>query len=70
MTGRIPGAFRSTAIAVIAYGIAMGYLEAAVVVYLQAALVLAPASLARSTTRRRSGLSRASRSRASSPRSS
>jgi hypothetical protein len=45
LTGRDQGAFRSTAIAVIAYAIAMGYLEAAVVVYLRAALGLAPAGL-------------------------
>lgn len=40
-----PAAFGSSAIAVVAFGIAMGYLEAAVVVYLQAALGLAPAGL-------------------------
>ena len=38
MIGRRPGAFRSTAIVALAYGIAMGYLEAAVVAYLRAAL--------------------------------
>lgn len=38
MIGRRPGASRSTAIVVLAYGIAMGYLEAAVVAYLRAAL--------------------------------
>jgi hypothetical protein len=37
--------FGSTAVAVLAYGVAMGYLEAAVVVYLGAALGLAPATL-------------------------
>jgi hypothetical protein len=37
------GGFGSTAVAVVAYGLAMGYLEAAVVVYLRAALGLAPA---------------------------
>ena len=45
MTGRNPGAFRSTTMAVIAYGIAMGFLEATVVVYLRAAMGLAPAGL-------------------------
>ncbi len=45
MTGRNLGTFRSTASAVIAYAIAMGYLEAAVVVYLRAALGLAAAGL-------------------------
>lgn len=40
MTGRRPGAFRSTAIVALAYGVAMGYLEAAVVVYLRAAVGL------------------------------
>lgn len=33
-----PGSFRSIAVAVIAFGIAMGYLEGAVVVYLRAAI--------------------------------
>src|SRR3990170_1050100 len=37
--------FRSTALAVLTFGIAMGYLEAAVVVYLRAALGAAPAGL-------------------------
>lgn len=37
--------FRSTAIAVLAFGVAMGYLEAAVVVYLRAALGLGPPGL-------------------------
>ena len=32
------GAFRSTAVAVVAFGVAMGYLEAAVVVYLRSAI--------------------------------
>jgi hypothetical protein len=35
---RSPGAFRSTAVAVVAFGVAMGYLEAAVVVYLRSAI--------------------------------
>ena len=39
------GAFRSTAIVVVAFGIAMGFLEAAVVVYLRAALGLEPSGL-------------------------
>ena len=34
--------FLATAIAVLAFGVAMGYLEAAVVVYLRAALGLGP----------------------------
>ncbi len=38
MTERSPGAFRATAVAVIAFGVAMGYLEAAVVVYLRSAI--------------------------------
>jgi hypothetical protein len=38
MTERNPGAFRSTAIDVVAFGVAMGYLEAAVVVNLLAAV--------------------------------
>jgi len=42
VTGRNPGAFRSTAVAVVAFGIAMGFLEAAVVIYLRAALGLDP----------------------------
>lgn len=37
--------FGSTAVAVLAYGVAMGYLEAAFVVYLGAAFGLAPATL-------------------------
>jgi hypothetical protein len=45
MIGPSAGTFRSTATAVIAYGIAMGYLEAAVVVYLRAAVGLTPAGL-------------------------
>jgi hypothetical protein len=36
------GAYRSTAVVVVAFGIAMGFLEAAVVVYLRAALGLDP----------------------------
>lgn len=38
VTSRGSGAFRSTAIIALAYGVAMGYLEAAVVVYLRAAV--------------------------------
>jgi len=38
LTDESPGAFRSTAAAVIAFGVAMGYLEAAVVVYLRSAI--------------------------------
>jgi hypothetical protein len=38
LTERSPGAFRSTTAAVVAFGIAMGYLEAAVVVYLRSAI--------------------------------
>ena len=44
MTGR-GGAFRSTAVAVVAFGIAMGFLEATVVVYLRAAFGLDPSGL-------------------------
>ena len=40
MGSRWPGSFFATAIAVLVFGIAMGYLEAAVVVYLRAALGL------------------------------
>jgi len=42
---RADGTFRSTAVIVLAYGIAMGFLEAAVVVYLRAALGLDPSEL-------------------------
>lgn len=45
LTGRTSTGFGSTAVAVVAFGVAMGYLEAAVVVYLRAALGLAPAEL-------------------------
>ncbi len=45
MTGRRTGAFRSTAIVALAYGIAMGYVEAAVVVYLRAAVGLSTSGL-------------------------
>lgn len=45
MTGRRTGAFRSTATIALAYGIAMGYLEAAVVVYLRAAVGLNPSGV-------------------------
>lgn len=38
-------AFWATALAILAFGVAMGYLEAAVVVYLRGALGLAPAGL-------------------------
>ena len=38
MTEQNRGAFRSTAIAVVAFGVAFGYLEAAVVVYLRSAI--------------------------------
>ena len=38
LTNRSPGAFRSTAVVVVAFGVAMGYLEAAVVVYLRSAI--------------------------------
>lgn len=40
MTGQSPGAFRSTAIVALTYGVAMGYLEAVVVVYLRGAVGL------------------------------
>jgi hypothetical protein len=43
VTARTLGAFPSTAIAVLAFGVAMGYLEAAVVAYLRAAVGLTPA---------------------------
>ncbi len=42
MSSRWPGSFLTTAIAALVFGIAMGYLEAAVVVYLRAALDLGP----------------------------
>ncbi len=42
MGSQWPGSFLATAIAVLAFGIAMGYLEATVVVYLRAALGLGP----------------------------
>jgi hypothetical protein len=45
LTKRDTGAFRSTALVVLAYAIAMGFLEATVVVYLRAALGLSPAGL-------------------------
>ena len=38
LTNRSPGTFRSTAVAVVAFGVAMGYLEAAVVIYLRSAI--------------------------------
>ena len=38
LSARSSGAFRSTAVAVVAFGVAMGYLEAAVVVYLRSAI--------------------------------
>jgi hypothetical protein len=40
----LPGSFRSVAVAVIAFGIAMGYLEGTVVVYLRAAIDAGPAT--------------------------
>jgi hypothetical protein len=46
VSGRSPSSFLTTAIAVLTFGIAMGYLEAAVVVYLRAALDLASVGLA------------------------
>lgn len=42
---RRPGGFAATALAVVAFGIAFGYLEAAVVVYLRAALEIAPGAV-------------------------
>lgn len=46
MNARSPGAFWTTAVVVLAFGVAMGYLEAAVVVYLRAALGLGQAGVA------------------------
>lgn len=46
MNNRSQGAFRGTAVVVLAFGAAMGYLEAAVVVYLRAALGLGSAGAA------------------------
>jgi hypothetical protein len=40
-----PASFRSTAVVVVAFAVAMGYLEAAVVVYLRAALGIDPAGV-------------------------
>jgi hypothetical protein len=40
----LPGSFRSVAVAVVAFGIAMGYLEGAVVAYLRAAIDAGPAT--------------------------
>ena len=45
MIDRRPASFASTAVAILAFGVAFGYVEAAVVVYLRAALGLAPAGL-------------------------
>lgn len=45
LTDRRPDTFRSTAIAVIAFGIALGYLEAAVVIYLRSALESVPSAV-------------------------
>jgi hypothetical protein len=45
VSSRGPDSFLATAIVVLAFGIAMGYLEAAIVVYLRAALGLAPLGL-------------------------
>jgi hypothetical protein len=42
---RSPGAFWSTAAVVVAFGVAMGYLEAAVVVYLRAAVGIVPSAV-------------------------
>ena len=42
---RRPASFASTTVAILAFGVAFGYLEATVVVYLRAALGLAPAGL-------------------------
>lgn len=46
MTGRSVAGFRPTAVTVLVFGIAMGYLEAAVVVYLRAALEIVPGAVA------------------------
>jgi hypothetical protein len=46
MSDRGQGTFWTTAVVVLAFGVAMGYLEAAVVVYLRAALGLGPAGVA------------------------
>ena len=46
MSDRGQGAFWTAAVVVLAFGVAMGYLEAAVVVYLRAALGLGPAGVA------------------------
>jgi hypothetical protein len=46
MNDRAQGTFWTTAVVVLAFGVAMGYLEAAVVVYLRAALGLGPAGVA------------------------
>jgi len=43
--GRLRGTFRSTAVAVVAFGVAMGYFEAAIVVYLRSALDTLPATV-------------------------
>ncbi len=45
MTDRKPEGLRPTAVAVIAFGVAMGYLEAAVVVYLRSALESVPSAV-------------------------
>ncbi len=45
MTDQSPAGFRSTAVAVVAFGVAMGYLEAAAVVYLGSALENLPAAV-------------------------
>ncbi len=45
MTAGSLTAFRPTAVAVVAFGVAMGYLEAAVVVYLRAALEIVPGAI-------------------------
>lgn len=45
MTDQGRAGYRSTAVAVVAFGVAMGYLEAAVVVYLRSALGIVPAAV-------------------------
>ena len=45
MTASSLSAFRPTVVAVVAFGLAMGYLEAAAVVYLRAALEIVPGAI-------------------------
>jgi hypothetical protein len=45
LSARSSGGFWPTAVAVVAFGVAMGYLEAAVVVYLRAALEIVPSAV-------------------------